>query len=108
MKDREVRMQIEAFDVEQSAVARVHQYRNTAPPGLVAHFDLDIDRIALLDQEIEPPAIPEEILEVRRCQSFGKAAHPQVGVDLGNFARRDENFRNAEVVNSRADAIQIG
>ena len=99
---------VEALDVQQPAVARVHDHRNAVKAGTLAGQELDVEAVALLHQHVEPAGAHQELVEVVLIDTVWKAFHTQVRIDLGDLARRDIDLRHAQIVHSGAQAIEIG
>ena len=65
-----VRLEVEALDVENAAVARLHDHRDAPFARRLADEELHVERVALLDDEVEPVEEPVEVLRraPRRCR----------------------------------------
>ena len=104
MEDRTVRFEVEAFDVEYAAVARLHDHRDLSIARRLAHEELHVERIALFDDEVESV---EELAEVLRANAGRFDDDAQVRIDLGDAPRGDHRLVDAEVQHTRGDAVQV-
>ena len=87
------------------AVAGLHQHGDAALPGRLAHEELHVERVALLDHQVEAV---EEGAEVVGGDALGDRHHPQVGVDLADPAGRHDRLVDAQVEDAARDAVEVG
>jgi hypothetical protein len=107
VEDGTVGLEIEALDVDQAAIAGLHQDRDPVLARLFAQPDLHHQIVALLEQDIEFAFAGEEHVEVGRRDAFGEYPHLRVGVDLEDLAGGEHRLVHADVVNARAQAIHV-
>jgi hypothetical protein len=104
VEGRPIRFEIEPFDIEHPAVARLHQHRNATGARLFSDQKLHVERVALFDDEIE--AI-EEGPEILGRDSFGNGQQPQVGIDLADPPRRHKCLIDPKVEDGTGNAIEV-
>ncbi len=105
VEDGSLRLEVEALDVEHPAVAGLHQHRYPTLPGRLADQELHVERVALLDHQVQPV---EEGAQVLGGDALGDRHHPQVGVDLADPAGRHDRLVHPQVEDAARDAVEVG
>nr|WP_276602898.1 hypothetical protein [Nannocystis pusilla] len=108
VEDRPRRLEVEALDVDERAVAGLHQHRDLVQPRGEPQLELDVDAVALVDQHVEPAAAQEERGEVVVVDADRVEHDLEEGVDLGDVAGGDQDLGDAEVVDGAADPVEVG
>ncbi len=104
VQDRPRRFEVEALDVHQPSVAGGHQHRNALPAGTFAHQDLRIQRVALLDDDVQ--SVQKSV--DRRGGDAGRVdRHEEVGVEFGDASGRDDRLVHALIEDSCGDAVEV-
>ena len=105
VQDGTVRFQIETFHVDQAAVTGRHQHRNPAGLCTLAHQGLHVQRVALLDDDVESV---EELVDGVVGQSGVEHPDRQVGVQFGDASSRDRRLVHPEIEQRGRDPVQVG
>ncbi len=66
---------------------------------------LHVERVALLDDQIEPV---EEAAEILGRDALGNGHDPEIRVDLPDSPRRHDGLVHAEVEDAAGNAVQVG
>ncbi len=104
MEQGTVGLVVEAFDVEDTAVAGLAEDGDTAVAGVFAHQHLRGERVALLHDDVEAV---EERLHRRRVHGGGEYLDTHVRVDLGDPACRDHGLVDADVEHGRGHTVEV-
>src|SRR5579863_1851554 len=104
MEYRTVRLKVEAFDVEDAAVAGLHDDGNLPVARRFANEELHVERITLFDHEVESI---QELAQVLGADPRRLDDHTKIGVDLSDASRGDDGFVDTEVQDTRGDPVQV-
>lgn len=105
MEQRAARVEIVAFDVDQSAIAGFHDDRDTASAGTVADEDFDVEGVAFLDHQIQSV---EEGIDRVFADSAGPGLDANIRIDFGNATLREDRFVHAQVKDGGGEAVEVG
>src|SRR6266852_3694006 len=92
-----LRLKVEAFDVEQPAVAALHDDRNSAGAGVLARQDLNPWGVAFLDEDIDRRRVVEELIDVGLVEPALIDAYVEIGIDLDDLASGEHRLVDAEI-----------
>ena len=95
---------VEAFDVDQTAVAGGHHHRQPVPACGFPDQRLDIEGVALLDHDVEPL---EESVDAVCGHAAIIYAHSEIRVDLGDPASCHRGFVDAEVEDRCRHPVEV-
>src|SRR6185437_8528082 len=105
VEDGPCRLQVEPFDVEQAAVAGLHDDGDPLAAGHLTDPDLHVDGVAFLDDHVEAG---DERLQVVVVDSAREDLDRQVGVDLGDPPPGEHRLVEADVEDRGGYAVQVG
>src|SRR5882724_5167610 len=94
MHDWALRFKVEAFEVQDTAVAGRHQNGNPADAGGLTYQKLHIKRVALLNDQVETV---EEAVQVLTLDAVREDDDSQVWVGLANLARGHHRLVQSEI-----------
>jgi hypothetical protein len=63
VEDRPLGLEVEALDVDEPPVAGLHQHRDSVVTRVVTQPNLDVEAVALVEQEIEATARQQEVVD---------------------------------------------
>src|SRR5271156_1408553 len=104
MQDGPVGFEVETLNIEDAAVACLHQYGDAALARRLAHEELDVERVALLDNQIEPF---EEPVEIVGADTLEEGIDPKVRIDLTDATGRNHRLVPAEVEHTGRNAVEV-
>ena len=112
VQQRAVRLEVEALDVEHAAVARLHDHGQAQLARALAQQDLHGDAVAFVDHDVDRGAelvvAQQEALDVVGRHAVRDDRDPEVGVDLGDLARGEDDLRQPDLVDARTDPVHVG
>jgi hypothetical protein len=105
VEERALGLEVEALDVEQPTVTRLHQHRHPGPAGRLPHQELEVERVALLHHDVEPV---EEGVDVACVEPRVEGLDVHVGVQLGDAPAEDRGLVQPQVEDRRRDPVEVG
>ena len=105
VEQRPAWLEVEPLDVEQAAVAGVHEDRDPPRSCVLTCGYLDVGRIAFLDEQVK---VLEELIHHALGQSAGIDLDVKVRVNLENLPGRDHRLVHAQILHTAADPVQAG
>ncbi len=104
VQDRSAGILVEPFDIDQTAVATGHQNWHAAGPRRFPHEELDVEGVALFDDDVE--AIDETVHRFgghTRCRDL----NVDVGVDFGDALCGNDGLVHADVEKRRGNPVEV-
>src|SRR6202040_3449041 len=104
MKDRTVRFEIETLDVEQTSITGLHEHRYPGPSCRLSHQQLQIERIAFFDHDVEPV---DESVDGRSRQAVGDQYQGEVGIKLRDPPADGHRLVDPQIHDRRRYPIEV-
>ena len=107
MKEWPRRLEVDALDVQETAIARVHDDGNATRASALAHQKLYVDAVALLHYQVKICTIGEKILDVvlRDCPREASDSHKRI--ELRDLACCNGGLGNPDLMHAAAQTIQV-
>lgn len=101
------RVQVEAFDLEQTSIAGLGKHRNPSGPRVFARQNLHEGHVALLDEKIETRCVVEELVDAEVVDTVLVHQHGQVRVQLRDLSGGELGLVDTEVSHARPQSVQV-
>ena len=114
MEERSLRLEVEALDVEDAPVAGLHQHGDPALPGRLADEELHVERVALLDDQVEPVEEGAEVVGrdplgiVTATRRYGSISPIRRAATTALFTPRSRTLAGNAVEVGQLDGVEVG